>query len=146
MLFRMYNTNITNSETVCIFWPCSRTVSVMNVPANASIELPLNIEHLNVLPVVSHQVVDDLGNAKAMDPPTTTTETWYFLRWYKSRWYSSSYSSCCLYWSWITFYHQAKVCYTKWFVGVGSRERWQWKKCICYCDMWKMKHYKPVKR
>jgi hypothetical protein len=40
----------------------------MDVPFNASIELPPNIEPPTVLPVVSLQVVDDPRNVKAEDP------------------------------------------------------------------------------
>jgi len=50
----------------------------MDVPVDASIELPPDIEPPNVLLVVSLKVVDDPGNAKAEDPPTNET-IWYFV-------------------------------------------------------------------
>jgi len=45
----------------------------MDVHVDASIELPPDIERPTVLPVVSLQVVDDSGNAKAEDPQMNVT-------------------------------------------------------------------------
>ena len=54
---------------MCIFRACSRIVSIMDVPIDASIELPPDIEPATVFPVVSLQVIDDPENAKVEDPP-----------------------------------------------------------------------------